>query len=58
MMMSLASIATLYQILSQLVAEKLPANLANEPDMEFPIFLASVIVCLQLHFVLYNTRMT
>jgi hypothetical protein len=57
-MISLASIATLYQIISQLVAEKLPPNLASEPDMEFPMFLANIIVCLQLHFVLYNTSMT
>ena len=32
--------------------------MADEPDMEFLMLLANVIVCLQLNFALYNTLMT
>ncbi len=32
--------------------------MAYEPDMEFLMLLANVIVCLQLNFALYNTLMT
>ena len=32
--------------------------MADEPDMEFLMLLANVIVCLQLNFALYNTLMS
>ena len=32
--------------------------MADEPDMEFLMLLANIIVCLQLNFALYNTLMS